>query len=256
LTGIIAANCPDGVVIVPDRKITFPTKAPNFRNDKVISKYYPIVISYAGSIVLSKYFIDRAYELAQTHSYNSLVPPKPPRIWQRSVTSGAVQITIDHEFDYYVEYPRYISQLGSIVHDLNQRFSEQAGSPFEVTVSTQIAGSNARLCNITTQGKIHDGIDIKCIASAYGYATKALAQKWDKNMSTKETAKVGYTILDSISDGLDSGVGFGGQDPDIWFIPKMGQIYQANAEMKAQFRAYAKDNRADNRAEYKKIMTK
>ena len=70
-------------------------------------------------------------------------------------------------------------------------------------------------------------------------------------MSKRETAKVGYTILDSIGDGLERGVGFGGQDPYIWFIPNTGQIYHDNGEMIAEFREYAKHNRP----EYKKIMT-
>lgn len=171
--------------MVPDRKITLFTKAPEFRDDKVISKYYPIVISYAGSVELSRFFIDRAYELAQAHSYNSLVPSKPSKIMQRSMTSGAVLITPDHAFDYYVEYPKYIDRLGSVVRDLNQQFSKEAGSPFEVTMSTQIAGSNTRLCNITTEGNKHDDINIKCIGSASSYANKALDQKWDKNMSMR-----------------------------------------------------------------------
>lgn len=250
MTGIIAANCLDGGVIVPDRKITFVRKAPEFRDDKVMSKYYPIIISYTGSVALSKYFVNIAYQLAQTQSYNSFVPPKPPRVWQNSVTSGAVLLTPNYEFDYHVDYLKYINQLGPIVHNLNQRYSEQAGSPFEVTVSTQIDGNNTRLCNITAGGEVHDGMDIKCIGSASGYAAKALAQKWNKDMSMKETAQIGFTVLNAIGDGLDRGTGFGNQDPQIWFIPKNGQIYCANDEMKAGFKEYAKDSMT----EYKKIM--
>lgn len=221
-----------------------------FRDDKVMSKYYPIVISYAGSVGLSKYFIEIAYQLAQTQSYNSFVLPKPPKVWQNTVTSGAVLLTPNYEYDYYVDYSKYINQLGPIVHDLNQKYSGQVGSSFEVTVSTQIDGNDTRLCNITVEGEVHDGIDIKCIGSASGYAAKALTQKWNKDISMKETAQLGFTILNTIGDGLDRGTGFGNQDPQIWFIPKNGQIYYANDEMKAEFRQNAKDRMT----EYKKIM--
>lgn len=138
MTLISAAIGSDGGIIVPDRKITFRFKPPEYRNKKVQSKYYPIVVGFAGSVELSQMFVKEAYELAQQQSYENHLLPKPPRTWTRSCSSGAVQFDLVKFPEYHIKYEKYIYDCGQAVTRINNTYSAEVGSKFDVVMVTQL----------------------------------------------------------------------------------------------------------------------
>jgi 20S proteasome alpha/beta subunit len=239
LTLIVAANCIDGLFIIPDRKITFKHKPPEYVDHKVTSNYYPILIGYAGDIQTANNFVERAYLEAQSKSYESHSFPKPQENWKNSVTSGVVQINLARPHDYSVEYPKYINQLRGIKRDL----SRYPDNIFEIIVGTQTENEGTRLCNINISGEIHDGINYKAIGSSSGCVSRVFSELWNSDMSMKQTAGIGYTAINCIiKNNRDNGVGLGGTEPKMWFVPQVGQIYHNNSTINKECREYARAN--------------
>lgn len=236
---MVAANCTDGLFIMPDRKITFNYKPPEYVDFKVTSRYTPIVIGYAGDVRTSNNFVEHAHLQAQTQSYKNHNIPKPPENWKNNVTSGVVQIDLAYSHDYCVEYPKYVEQLGMIKRALH-RGKENA---FEVVVGTQIENYGTRLCNIDVSGEIHDEIDYKIIGSSSGSVSHIFSEKWNKNMNMEQTAVIGFTAVNCvIKNNQDDGIGLGGKEPKMWFVPRSGQIYHNDATINMVCREYEKEN--------------
>src|SRR5262249_4852446 len=71
---ILGVNCPDGVVLVGDRKVIYRENTEVSWQQKLFGfppeNYYPIVIGSAGSVFLGQRFRDDAFDIAQKYQGN------------------------------------------------------------------------------------------------------------------------------------------------------------------------------------------
>ena len=92
MTYILGAKCKDGVVLIADRKITYPAGQVEYQ-DKLSRYYYPVVLGGAGSTPMLSNFADQVLretqDITATSSISGAVFFNPPNVT---------------EYPYYVDY--------------------------------------------------------------------------------------------------------------------------------------------------------
>lgn len=243
MTLALGITCSDGVVQVTDRKVTRYEEPIIYYDNKVSVKYYPIVVSYAGPTNLCEMFVSSACRIAQEHSLESHIDPKPPKEWSTTVASGAIQTYVAGSYDYQINFYKYIQDTSKLSKQINDQFSAKVGDRFEALIGTQITAKNSLLVHIGEYGKTNDETQFKAIGSSKDLANEIFSQQWDQNMSMNESAALAYSAITSIEKiGLDPKCGVGKGNPQIYFIPKSGQICPPDVNTTSDCQNFANQN--------------
>jgi 20S proteasome alpha/beta subunit len=128
--------------------------------------------------------------------------------------------------DYHNRHPDEITfdnvatKLSPIVYKLNKRYNFQYDFAFDTLVVTQPPDRTSGLNFISRNGLPHEVMDYCAVGSGKTYAKVFLEKSWDKDMLMEQVADLAYFIIKYIEDfKLNSGVGVGDHEPQIWFIP-------------------------------------
>ena len=221
MTYILGARCKDGVVLIADSKITNADGRTEYQ-DKLSRYYYPIVIGGAGSTVMLRNFADNV--LRETQDIVGV-----------SSVSGAVYFNpIEVKHPYYLNCNKYIKRIEETVRSLDQRYRGVLGDMrFDALMAVQTVDRGALLYYIYGE-RVSEPIDqYKVLGAGERYGTVFLSRFWKKEKSMEEVAKLGHFIIRYIEKfELNSEVG---GDPQIWFIPDIGQLYNPSLDMVDQF---------------------
>lgn len=134
MTYILGAKCKDGVVVIADRKITYPDGRVEYQ-DKLSRYYYHIVLGGAGSTPMLNNFADDVLRETQDVTGTSSI-------------SGAVFFNLPQttKYPYFVDYKRYIKKVEDAVMALDHRYRDTLGDmKFDALVATQTVDRGALL---------------------------------------------------------------------------------------------------------------
>jgi len=222
LTCIIGGKCSDGVV--SDKKIT---DYKSYRiQDKLIVDFYPVVVGSSGSLILYEKFRPRAQELANKlldsngrHMNNDITADLVR-------TSGAFQ---PYNFGNVVDAintTKYSDGLEDIVRDINNYYSSSVGETFDLLIGIQEQVSGSKLQYISPKGVAEDISNYKTIGGGQDYAEMILKPLLHTNIKMIEMAEIAYFVIRYIDQfKFDTSIGVEDQNPQFWFIPNIGQLY-------------------------------
>lgn len=211
MTYILGAVCKDGVVLIADRKITYPNGQVEYQ-DKLSRHYYPIVLGGAGSTPMLNNFADdvlrTTQDVTKTSSVSGAVFFNPPQTTQ---------------YPYYVDYGKYIKKVEETVVALDQRYRDTLVDMwFDALVATQTVDRGALLHYVYAE-RISEPIpQYRVLGSGESYGSIFVNQFYKKEKNMEQIAKLGYFIIKYIERfGLNNRVG---GEPQICFIPHTGQL--------------------------------
>jgi 20S proteasome alpha/beta subunit len=231
MTCIIGGKCNDGVVLVADKKVIdsethlfeFMEKLFIFQKDYF---YYPIVVGSSGTIQLYDKFKEEAIRELEK------INPNPTSFSFQSVTKDSINVsgtiypyTSMSGSSKEVILDQYLKTLENIIKKYKRDY---ASKDFDVLFVAQVHQKGAVLFYFHTDGSSEDIYKHKVIGSGEIPANVFLKAINTNHMTMREVAKWGYFIIKHIEDyGIDNRVGVGRDQPQIYFIPNQGQLYEA-----------------------------
>jgi 20S proteasome alpha/beta subunit len=199
MTYILGSSCPDGVVLIADRKIIEDDGATVKFEEKLFVDLPIAIIGAAGSTTLSRKF--RAEMLGY-------IEEKKGQLGLQSFSEA----------------------LEAIVSKLNRGYRDRVQGEIDVLLALKHASGRAILKFIDHYGVSDDVLDYKAIGTGQPFGSVFLKEVWEKGMSMRKVAALGYFIVKYIEEfELDAGVGLGGGQPTILFMPHNGSIYRADS---------------------------
>ena len=227
MTCIIGGKCNGGVVLVADRKIRDKEMGTVTFEEKLISKYFPIVFGASGSNILFKKFLPQSLYLLQPKTDNNNIFKQ--KTFPVSV-SGEVHIyppdskPVIVNKDNSVNFFPYIKQLENIVKSFN---TEYPRLEIEILIGLKTINNNSLLVFIDKNGTSEDIHTYRIIGSGTSKASSWIHPLYRKDISMEEFAKLGYFVIKYLDKfNLDDGVGLNGLKPQIWFIPNINDSFQ------------------------------
>lgn len=195
MTYILGTRCKDGVVLVADRKVTYEDGHIEWQ-DKLFRDHTSIVFGGAGAIGFIQHFRDRLMRYY----------------------SGKSEGLID---DFVFQMEKNVGDINKLYNYTQREFEVLAG------IRTTIG---AVLQYIAPAGIAETVTKYKVIGSGEPYGSILLNILWRKDMTMRETAKLGYFIINVIIKlQLTDWVGVEEDgNPNIWFIPDNSDSYQAD----------------------------
>jgi 20S proteasome alpha/beta subunit len=191
MTFILGCRCPDGVLLAADKKVTLIDNGSvefDYR-EKLFVLFRHIIVGSSGSTDNFELFRGSVIDYHNRHPD---------------------EITFDN----------VVTTLSPIVYKLNKRYNFQYDFAFDTLVATQPPDRPSSLNFISRNGLPHEVIDYCAVGSGKTYAKVFLEKSWDKDMMMEQVAELAYFIIKYIEDfKLNSGVGVGDHEPQIWFIP-------------------------------------
>ena len=223
MTCIIGGKCIDGVVLVGDRKIKYNNNTVEYA-DKIFSEYYPVVTAGAGSNISYDKFRNDAKEAAQKAT------SKNKTTFDSTKVSGILQRYPFLDEDKAIFFGNYERQLEDIVRNTNSRYEDRVGEPFEILLATQLYSQHAVLRHIGIRGAADDIAyrknKFKIIGGGEPFARVLLTPFWYDEIKMEDFARLAYFTIKYLDFfAIDDSVGLGGNKPQVWFIPDVGQIY-------------------------------
>jgi 20S proteasome alpha/beta subunit len=213
MTYILGSRCKDGVVLVADRKLTYPEGSRYEYTDKLIADLSGVVIGFSGSL--------GTFEIFRT------------RISEYVIGSGGS-----------ATFNQLMLKLSEISYDLDHRYGSK-GYAFDILVGLE-GPDGSSLKHIYSNGLPEPVNRYDVIGTGSPYGTILLKTIWDQNMSMEQVAELGYFIVKYVeSFKLDLTVGVDSQSgpynkPQIWFIPDIGPDFQANPTLLDEFETKTK----------------
>jgi 20S proteasome alpha/beta subunit len=221
MTCIMAGKCSDGAVLVSDSKITYIDHPPSYQ-DKLYSKFYPIVAGGAGSTDLCNEFQKYVVPVTQP---NFIMPENFHLSGITTNTIKPVQTSgVINMYGGPYNFSTVSNNLGHLVKGLNRGKSAEYG--FDIIAATQIGDkANTEVMLITRSGQ-SDIYEYGAIGSSGPYSYPFLKPLYvnASKPSMHEFARTGYFIIRLI-EKLDLDERVGG-DPQIWFIPNIDELYR------------------------------
>jgi 20S proteasome alpha/beta subunit len=189
MTYILGSKCPDGVVLVGDRKITLEGGAAHEYEDKLFIVAPWMVVGSSGVSGLFEKFRDRLTEYIMSPNYEP--------------TFNILTIKIE-----------------SITRDLNTTYRDVLqGEVFDVLLG--VKGTAFTVLQYVHPFGFAEGVR-RCKAIGHGapYGSFFLKQWWRADMTMLDVAELGLFIIKYIEDfELDNTVGIGDGFPQVWLIP-------------------------------------
>lgn len=223
MTYILGSKCKDGVVLIADRKITYPDGHIEYK-DKLSMRYYPIVLGGSGSTPMLNNF---AYDVLR----------ETQKIADISSISGAVFFNPPPKmpYPYCVNYGEYIKKVEETVMALDTRYRNSLGDMrFDALIATQTQDRGALLHYVYAE-RISDPIDTyRVLGSAEPYGTVFLRRFWKKEKTMEQIAELGYFLIKYIERfELNGNVG---GEPQVWFIPNAGKLRELSLYKRNKFK--------------------
>jgi hypothetical protein len=203
MTYILGSKCKDGVVLIADRKITYPDGHIDYK-DKLSMYYYPIVLGGAGSTPMLNNFADDILRETQ-------------KITDLSSVSGTVFFNPPSKmiYPYFVNYGEYIRKVEESVMALDKRYKNALGDMrFDALIATQTQDRGALLHYVYAE-RVNEPISTyRVLGSAEPYGTIFTRLFWKEEKTMEQIAELGYFIIKYIERfELNSNVG--GIDSDF-----------------------------------------
>jgi 20S proteasome alpha/beta subunit len=204
MTFILGSKCKDGVVLVADRKVSFPETG-NLRYRTKLFVGNPIVVGTAGFIsgldILRDHFIKVASNL------------------DKSVNADSLK-----------------QKLENIANNINKEFKEVKNQGHDLLIVMKTNDKGATLHRFYPGGSFDPVEDYEAIGSGEPYGSVFLKLLWGRERTMQEVAELGFFIIKYIEDLKLNDSVVGDQDPQICFIPDHGEINEAGSIELNRFR--------------------
>ncbi len=189
MTYILGSICPDGVVLMGDRKVTLGDGTTHEYEDKLFMDTPWMIIGSSGTLGLFEKFRERLTGYLATPEYDNSI------------------ITLT-------------TKIEKITRELNTDYREVLeGQVFDVLLGIK-STTDSSLRYILPVGFAEGVRRYKVIGHGEPYGSFFLKRWWHPNMKMLEVAELGFFIIKYIQDfELDNSVGIGDGHPQIWLIP-------------------------------------
>lgn len=189
MTYILGSVCPDGVVLVGDRKITLGEGTTHEYEDKLFVDGHWMVVGSSGTSGLFEKFRETLTAYISSPEYDGNV----------------IALT---------------TQIENITRGLNENYREVLGGQvFDVLIGIKTT-TGAILRYIFPFGFAEGVRRYKVIGHGEPYGSFFLKRWWRGNMRMLEVAELGLFIIRYIQEfELDNSVGIGDGHPQVWLIP-------------------------------------
>lgn len=186
MTYILGARCKDGVVLIGDRKVELEEGTDFDYEDKIFMDVKHLVIGSSGVSELFDKFRTRLLTYISKH-------PKG------------------------MDIDAFVIEVENITKQLNEKYREALmGGTFDVLIGIELPQTSI-LQYVSPYGVAGHVRKYKVIGHGEPYGSVFLKQLWNRNMTMKQTAELGFFIIKYIEElQLDNSVG---GVPQIWFIP-------------------------------------
>jgi 20S proteasome alpha/beta subunit len=187
LTYILAGRCTDGIALIGDRKVTRSGMGSTEYEDKIFSDVKNVVIAASGVTGLFDKFRRQISHVART---------KPD-----------------------IEVADFIGEAEKIVYKLNSDYYERTRSGIDLLVAYGRI-FHGQLQHVTMDGVAEEVRRCQALGSGRPYGAYLLRSLWRDDLTMKQLAVIGCTILRHIEDNeLEETVGVGKTKPQVWFVP-------------------------------------
>lgn len=228
MTCIIGSRCSDGVVLIADRKVSYPSRPPEYI-DKLVSPYTPFVFGSSGSVGLFQRFLDDALKEAQEIHRSNVETT-------RDATSGAVFQYPTQDPNKAIEVRPYLNKLEEVISRISDKYRSSAIN-FEILLAVRTHDSGSILYHFPEQSPAEKVFRYKPIGSGQPFSEVFLRPSWKKEMNMMDVARMAYFVIKFIETfELDTAVGVDGQHPQVWFVYDYNDPQQAWNNLLEEFK--------------------
>lgn len=192
MTFILGAKCPDGVVMVGDRRVTAADGSARELRDKIFFDVDNVVWGAAGVLNYFESFKERV---------------------RVAIIDRGGQIPARH----------FLPLVEDVHGKLIQTYGPYFINQFQILIAPR-SGAITELYAVEGVGGHSTVTEYRTIGSGSPYAELFLKKLWKRNMGMKQAAELGYFVIKLIErNRLDETVGIGEGHPQVWFLPNNPQ---------------------------------